>query len=67
MLSRFEKSIKGYNQALLIDSENPELYSKRGFHYLMLNKRNDACKDWSKSCKLEDLDAYDTIKKFCNN
>ena len=33
----------------------------------MLNKRNDACKDWSKSGELGDLDAYEAINKFCNN
>ena len=67
MLSKFKKSIEDYNEALLIDPANSEVFSKRGFSHLMLKNFDKACNDWSRAGELGDLDAYDAIKKFCNN
>jgi len=41
-------------------------YDNRGYAKYSLGDKDGACLDWSKAGELGYSDAYDAIKKYCN-
>jgi len=46
-MSELEKSINDFNQAIVLDSKNPIIYSNRGLVNRKLEKFNEAINDYS--------------------
>ena len=59
-------AILDFNKAIQL-YPNKYYYFARGKANYSLGNKNDACLDWSKSGELGNTDAYDLIKKYCNN
>jgi Flp pilus assembly protein TadD len=64
-LEDYRGAIADFTKAIEFQAENPQNYSKRGSCQLLLNKKEDACLDFSKAGELGLAEAYDLIKKNC--
>jgi len=66
-LKDFRGAILDYDKAIELFQINKEYYYRRGDANYQLGYLNAACLDWSKAGELGYGDAYDLIKKHCNN
>lgn len=67
MLEDYRGAIQDYNKAILIDPKHTKAYLSRGLSKYFLSDLEGACLDWSKAGELGDMEAYEYIKKYCNN
>ncbi len=66
-LEDYRGAISDYNKDIEITPQNPGAYFNRGIvKYFKLKDKEGGCLDWSKSAEQGYLDAYDTIKEYCN-
>jgi tetratricopeptide (TPR) repeat protein len=66
-LEDYRGSILDFNQAILLNPKYAPAYFKRGASYSNLGQKDKACLDFSKAGELGFKNAYDFIKKYCNN
>jgi len=66
-LSNFEGAIKDCDRAIEINPNYAAAYINRGVAKVRLGDKNGACSDWSKAGELGNDQAYELIKKFCND
>lgn len=65
-LKNYKAAIKDYNNAIRIDSKLAVAYCNRGIAKVLFGKKEDGCKDISKSGELGYEKAYEYIKTLCN-
>ena len=65
-LEDYQGAIQDYNKAIEIDLNFAMAYDNRGYAKYSLGDKDGACLDWSKAGELGYSDAYDAIKKYCN-
>ena len=56
-----------FNKCLEIDSKNAECYYYRGLTLIDSGQKKEGCLDLSKAGELGDEDAYEAIRKYCND
>lgn len=61
----FELALTNYGKAIKLNPFLPEAWYNRGFVYLMLKRKNDACYDLGKAGELGLPQAYAIISRFC--
>ncbi len=61
----FDASVDAYTKAIKINNEFKEAYLNRGLSYLFLENPKKACNDLSKAGELGLVEAYQIIKKYC--
>ena len=53
---------------LIIDSENPNAWSQKGFtQYFGFNSKQEACECWKRAKNLGDQGAINAIDEYCNS
>lgn len=65
MLQEYIQALNDLNTAVLNSPNNSKVYYMRAFAKLNLNKKKEACLDFSKSGELGNKEAYEEIKKHC--
>lgn len=63
----FEGAVQDYNKALALQPNLAEAFYNRALTLIYLKKTADACLDLSKAGELGIQDAYNVIKRYCNN
>lgn len=63
---KYLEAIDDYTASLKVNPNFAESYFNRGLILLVLDNREQACKDFSKAGELGFLTAYDVIAKYCN-
>jgi tetratricopeptide (TPR) repeat protein len=65
-LKKYVLAIQSYNNAIALRGYESLYFMLRGYAKLGLNKIRDACRDFSKAGELGNLEAYESIKDYCN-
>jgi tetratricopeptide (TPR) repeat protein len=65
-VNNIEGTIENYNSILKIDSTSARAFYLRGRAEILLGETEKACKDFKNSGDLGFFDAYEMIKKYCN-
>ena len=63
----YSGALLNYNSIVKQDSSSAKAYYLRGVSQVMLDKKDLACLDFKKSGELGYFDAYEMIKKYCDN
>ena len=66
-LNDLKGCIEDCDEAIDINPNLSNSYFYRGRAYYKLGNKSKACEDWSKAGELGKSEAYDFIKKYCNN
>jgi len=63
----YSGAVLSYNSILKIDSTSAKGFYLRGLSLLSINDEKNACADFKKAGDLGYFDAYEMIKKYCDN
>ena len=66
-LQKFQRAIDDYSMAIKLEPDMAEAYFNRALVLLYLNEDKLACSDLSKAGELGITEAYNIIKRYCNN
>lgn len=64
-LKDYSGSVSDNDKAIVLDPQNSDIYFNRGISKYYLNKKTDACNDFSKSAELGNQKAKATLLKYC--
>lgn len=65
--SEFDESLTWFSKAIELNPKLSEAWFNRGLSSIIAGKNKDGCRDLSHSAELGQSDAYEIIKRFCNN
>jgi tetratricopeptide (TPR) repeat protein len=67
ILNRYDESLKDFNNCLLIDPENSNAWSQKGFvQYFGFNSKKEACECWEKGKDFGSESAISAIDEYCS-
>jgi len=68
ILNRYDESLEDFNNCLLIDPENSNAWSKKGFvQYFGFDSKKEACKCWNKGKDFGSESAINAIEEYCSS
>jgi len=65
-LKDYKGAISDYSSAIGIDSTFAAAYFNRGNIEILIQQKDDGCRDLRKSLKLGASKAYESISRYCN-
>ena len=66
-LKDYNGSLIDFSKVIALNPKEADAYYNRGLSKLNLNQKESACLDFSKAGELGHENAYELIKKYCNN
>ena len=68
LLNRYDESLEDFNNCLLLDPENSNAWSKKGFvQYFGFDSKKEACKCWNKGKDFGSESVINAIEEYCSS